>query len=153
MSIVGYIIGLGDRHLSNILFMKSSGNVTHIDFSECFESTRTRSEFPELVPFRLTRMMVGVLGITGVEGVFLMTATFVMNLMRRNQSALLAFLDIFERPICDAKNCDRVKCKLNGQDFEDRPETTAEQQVRLLIEVATSPYYLCRMYTGWIPQW
>jgi phosphatidylinositol kinase/protein kinase (PI-3 family) len=152
MSIVGYIIGMGDRHLSNILFMKNSGNVVHIDFSDCFEVAMKRPEFPERVPFRLTRMMIRVFGIAGVHGVFSKTATFVMNLMRRNQAALLAFLDIFEHPRCEQQNCEKVKCKLNGDEFNGFPAQNAEEQVFRLIEAATSDYNLCQMYIGWQPQ-
>jgi serine/threonine-protein kinase mTOR len=32
MSIVGYILGLGDRHLSNLMLDKLSGRILHIDF-------------------------------------------------------------------------------------------------------------------------
>jgi FKBP12-rapamycin complex-associated protein len=37
MSIVGYILGLGDRHPSNIMIKRDSGKVVHIDFGDCFE--------------------------------------------------------------------------------------------------------------------
>ena len=33
MSMIGYIIGLGDRHLDNILFDFAHGEVVHIDYS------------------------------------------------------------------------------------------------------------------------
>ena len=33
MSVIGYIIGLGDRHLDNILLDFSAGEVIHIDYS------------------------------------------------------------------------------------------------------------------------
>ena len=32
MSIVGYVLGLGDRHPSNLLLDRVSGKVLHIDF-------------------------------------------------------------------------------------------------------------------------
>ena len=37
MSILGYIIGLGDRHLDNILLDHESGEIVHIDYNICFE--------------------------------------------------------------------------------------------------------------------
>lgn len=37
MSMVGYIIGLGDRHLDNVLIDMTSGEVVHIDYNVCFE--------------------------------------------------------------------------------------------------------------------
>jgi FKBP12-rapamycin complex-associated protein len=37
MSMVGYILGLGDRHPSNIMVKKRSGKIVHIDFGDCFE--------------------------------------------------------------------------------------------------------------------
>nr|NVI76420.1 no-on-and-no-off transient C [Cucujiformia] len=35
MSIIGYIIGLGDRHLDNVLVDLTSGDVVHIDYNVC----------------------------------------------------------------------------------------------------------------------
>jgi FKBP12-rapamycin complex-associated protein len=37
MSMVGYILGLGDRHPSNIMLDRISGKIVHIDFGDCFE--------------------------------------------------------------------------------------------------------------------
>lgn len=52
MSMVGYVLGLGDRHPSNLMIMRSSGSIVHIDFSDCFEVAAVRDKFPEKVPFR-----------------------------------------------------------------------------------------------------
>jgi phosphatidylinositol kinase/protein kinase (PI-3 family) len=156
MSIVGYLVGLGDRHSCNILFMKKSGNAVHIDFSDCFDKARRRRLAPERVPFRLTRMMTKAFGICGHHGVYTATAEFTMALMRRNQALLLAFLDISQQDIgqaCDRQNYEHVKRKLNGCEFEGIGDVTCERQVELLIKEATSDWNLCRMYVGWKPLW
>lgn len=36
MSMVGYILGLGDRHGENILFDSESGDTVHVDFNCLF---------------------------------------------------------------------------------------------------------------------
>jgi serine/threonine-protein kinase SMG1 len=66
MSVIGYIIGLGDRHLSNILVNLSTGEVVHIDYNVCFEKGKTLA-VPEKVPFRMTPNLETALGVTGVE--------------------------------------------------------------------------------------
>ncbi|KAK9695390.1 Serine/threonine-protein kinase smg-1 [Popillia japonica] len=67
MSMIGYIIGLGDRHLDNVLIDLSSGDVVHIDYNVCFEKGKAL-RVPEKVPFRLTPNIRDALGVTGVEG-------------------------------------------------------------------------------------
>ena len=57
MSMVGYVLGLGDRHPSNLLLDRNSGKILHIDFGDCFEVAMTREKFPEKIPFRLTRFL------------------------------------------------------------------------------------------------
>ncbi|PIK34777.1 putative serine/threonine-protein kinase SMG1 [Apostichopus japonicus] len=67
MSIIGYIIGLGDRHLDNVLVNFLTGEVVHIDYNVCFEKGK-KSTNPERVPFRLTQNIQQALGLTGIEG-------------------------------------------------------------------------------------
>lgn len=66
MSTIGYIIGLGDRHLDNVLVDLTSGEVVHIDYNVCFEKGKTL-RVPEKVPFRMTPNLVTALGVSGVE--------------------------------------------------------------------------------------
>lgn len=40
-SIVGHVLGLGDRHLSNILLDNDNGEVIHIDLGIAFEQVRS----------------------------------------------------------------------------------------------------------------
>jgi FKBP12-rapamycin complex-associated protein len=58
MSMAGYLLGLGDRHPSNLMLQRGTGRVVHIDFGDCFEVAMLRDKFPERVPFRLTRMLI-----------------------------------------------------------------------------------------------
>jgi FKBP12-rapamycin complex-associated protein len=46
MSMVGFVIGLGDRHPHNILIQRNTGKVVHIDFGDCFDKNKYRLEFP-----------------------------------------------------------------------------------------------------------
>ena len=41
MSMVGYILGLGDRHPSNLMLDQHTGKIAHIDFGDCFEVRRS----------------------------------------------------------------------------------------------------------------
>lgn len=41
MSMVGHILGLGDRHPSNIMMERNTGMIVHIDFGDCFEVRKT----------------------------------------------------------------------------------------------------------------
>jgi FKBP12-rapamycin complex-associated protein len=61
MSMVGYILGLGDRHPSNLMLDRFTGRVIHIDFGDCFEVAMHREKFPEKIPFRLTRMLINAM--------------------------------------------------------------------------------------------
>lgn len=70
MSVVGYILGLGDRHLSNLMINNKSGKIIHIDFGDCFETANKRDKLPEKVPFRLTRVLVNAMDSFGFEGGF-----------------------------------------------------------------------------------
>ncbi|XP_004346781.2 TOR pathway phosphatidylinositol 3-kinase TorA [Capsaspora owczarzaki ATCC 30864] len=95
MSMVGYILGLGDRHPSNLMLDRFSGNVIHIDFGDCFEIAMHREKFPERIPFRLTRMLVNAMEVSGIEGNYRVTCENVMRVLRENKESLMAVLEAF----------------------------------------------------------
>ncbi|KAF9924106.1 Serine/threonine-protein kinase smg1, partial [Modicella reniformis] len=94
MSMIGYVIGLGDRHLDNILIDFTTGDLVHIDYNVCFEKGK-RLRIPEIVPFRLTRNMLTSLGVTGVEGNFRIGCEQTMKVMRKNKEILVTLLEAF----------------------------------------------------------
>lgn len=95
MSMVGYILGLGDRHPSNIMLQRFSGKIVHIDFGDCWEVAMKREKFPERVPFRLTRMLVKAMEACGIEGNYRNTCELVMKVLRDNKESLNAVLEAF----------------------------------------------------------
>ncbi|KAH9655484.1 serine/threonine-protein kinase TOR [Citrus sinensis] len=95
MSMVGYLLGLGDRHPSNLMLHRYSGKILHIDFGDCFEASMNREKFPEKVPFRLTRMLVKAMEVSGIEGNFRSTCENVMQVLRSNRDSVMAMMEAF----------------------------------------------------------
>ncbi|KIW21549.1 hypothetical protein PV08_02129 [Exophiala spinifera] len=93
VSILGYVLGLGDRHGHNILLDENSGEVVHIDLGVAFEAGRVLP-IPEVVPFRLTRDLVDGMGMTGVEGVFRRCCNFTLGALRVDQESIMTILDV-----------------------------------------------------------
>ncbi|CAH2064912.1 unnamed protein product [Thlaspi arvense] len=93
-SMVGYIVGLGDRHAMNILIDQATAEVIHIDLGVAFEQG-LMLKTPERVPFRLTRDIIDGMGITGVEGVFRKCCEETLSVMRTNKEALLTIVEVF----------------------------------------------------------
>ncbi len=91
---VGFILGLGDRHSSNILIDTATAELVHIDLGISFDHGRTL-QTPEVVPFRLTRDIVDGLGVTGVEGMMRSAAEITMRVLRDSTEALLTLLQVF----------------------------------------------------------
>uniref|UniRef100_A0AAQ4QZI1 Serine/threonine-protein kinase TOR n=1 Tax=Gasterosteus aculeatus aculeatus TaxID=481459 RepID=A0AAQ4QZI1_GASAC len=95
MSMVGYILGLGDRHPSNLMLDRLSGKILHIDFGDCFEVAMTREKFPEKIPFRLTRMLTNAMEVTGLDGNYRITCHTVMEVLREHRDSVMAVLEAF----------------------------------------------------------
>jgi DNA-dependent protein kinase catalytic subunit len=60
-SLFGYILGLGDRHLDNLLLDNRTGAIIQIDFGICFGMGQSVLGVPELIPFRLSPQLIAVL--------------------------------------------------------------------------------------------
>ncbi len=92
-SMVGYILGIGDRHAHNILIDTRSAEVVHIDFGIVFEQGRGLGA-PETVPFRLTRDIVDGMGVSGVEGTFRRCCEEVLRVLRDNTLQIMTILEV-----------------------------------------------------------
>ncbi|RYH25731.1 hypothetical protein EON65_15270 [archaeon] len=92
-SMIGYILGIGDRHAHNVLVDVNSGELVHIDFGIVFEQGQLLS-VPETVPFRLTRDIVDGMGVLGVEGKFRKCCEYVLRSLRMHREKLMVILEV-----------------------------------------------------------
>ncbi|KAF2487961.1 hypothetical protein BDY17DRAFT_290011 [Neohortaea acidophila] len=165
MSIVGHVLGLGDRHGENILLEESTGGVFHVDFNCLFDKGLTFDK-PELVPFRLTHNMVDAMGAYGYEGPFRKSSELTVRLLRQNKGTLMTVLETFlydpttdfigkkKRstagvPETPQEILESVENKLKGLLKGEKVPLGVEGYVDALIKEATSPWCLASMYIGW----
>lgn len=94
MSMLGAIIGLGDRHGENLLINVKTGLVVHVDFNAVFGKGETFT-VPERVPFRLTPNMINAMGLAGYEGAYRRVAEITMAVLRKNHEMVVSVLETF----------------------------------------------------------
>lgn len=177
MSIVGHILGLGDRHGENVLLEATTGGIFHVDFNCLFDKGLT-FEKPELVPFRLTHNMVDAFGPCGVEGPFRIAAETTLEICRANMDTLLTILETFvwdptadfigrtaaskrgkrnreaggvaaDVPETPQEVLDSVRNKLRGLVRGDSVPLGVEGYVDALVKMARDQRNLAAMYIGW----
>ncbi|CAB1433197.1 unnamed protein product [Pleuronectes platessa] len=179
MSMVGYILGLGDRHGENILFDAFTGECVHVDFNCLFNKGET-FDVPEVVPFRLTQNMVHAMGPMGTEGLFRQACEVTLRLMRDQREPLMSVLKTFlHDPLVEwskqAKGLSKAQANETGEIVNEKAKThvcdidqrlqgviksrnkvlglplSIEGHVHYLIQEATDDKLLCQMYLGWGP--
>ncbi|KAL9706305.1 hypothetical protein quinque_009823 [Culex quinquefasciatus] len=92
-SMIGYILGIGDRHVQNILVDEKTAEVIHIDFGIAFELGKNLPT-PETIPFRLTRDLISGMGISGIEGVFKKSCERTLEILRANHAPIMTILEV-----------------------------------------------------------
>lgn len=177
MSMIGHVLGLGDRHGENILFEEGNGGTFHVDFNCLFDKGQTFTQ-PEKVPFRLTHNMVDAMGVYGYEGPFRTSSELTLKLLRQHEETLMTILESFlydpTLDLLEAKEeaaskkkgkqrdrkkdvppptpqgvLDTIRRKLRGLMGEETVPLGVEGQVDSLIEEAVSERNLASMYIGW----
>lgn len=168
MSIVGHVLGLGDRHGENILFEEDNGGVMHVDFNCLFDKGLT-FEKPEMVPFRLTHNMVDAMGTYRCEGPFRRCCEITLGLLRGNEDALMTILETFLHdpttdfidkagrkkksvngvPSTPVEVLDGVRGKVRGMLPGESVPLSVGGYVQEMITRATDIKNLSKMYIGW----
>jgi serine/threonine-protein kinase ATR len=170
MSMVGTILGLGDRHGENVLLEEGNGGIFHVDFNCLFDKGLTFAQ-PERVPFRLTHNMVEAMGIYGYEGPFRQCSELTLAILRQQEETLMTILEAFiYDPTLDLQKekktsrnrdsgpkmqpqavVDSIKRKVQGLLPDESIPLSVEGQVEELIKQAVDPKNLTAMYIGWCP--
>lgn len=135
MSMVGYILGLGDRHPSNIMLERHTGKIVHIDFGDCFEIAMRREKFPEKIPFRLTRMLIKAMEVSGIEGNFRTTCENTMRVMRESKESLLAIMEAFVYdPLISFRLLNPKMFKKRNEDIESNDKKAELDAVKIVAQ-------------------
>ncbi|KAB5547104.1 protein kinase rad3, partial [Coniochaeta sp. 2T2.1] len=167
MSMVGTILGLGDRHGENLLLEEGNGGIFHVDFNCLFDKGLTFAQ-PERVPFRLTHNMVAAMGIYGVEGPFRQCSELTLKILRAQEETLMTILEAFiYDPTLDLQKdkkrkndavrlnptsvVESIRRKVRGLLPDESIPLGVEGQVEELVKAAMDPRNLTAMYIGWCP--
>eukprot|EP00937_MAST-01D_sp_MAST-1D-sp2_P002135 g2135.t1 len=132
-SMVGYVVGLGDRHGENILIDQESGECVHVDF-DCLFDKGLQLARPEIVPFRLTPNMLDAFGLCGAEGVFRRSCEHTLQVLRANRPTLTSVLETFVHDPCVEWSAARHASR-SRRDPEARTE--ADEAKRILRTIDT----------------
>ncbi|KAK4049560.1 Serine/threonine-protein kinase tel1 [Microbotryomycetes sp. JL201] len=161
-SIMGHVIGLGDRHTSNALVDEKLGEGKHLPI-------------PELVPFRLTQNVIDGFGSSGVEGVFRRCSEETLRVLRSRSNVLMTVLEVFKHDPLQNWAVSAAVAKKIQDTAEDQGEAvialddlpdeadralstvkakldthlSVEYTVNQLIQEATDFTHLARIFQGW----
>jgi serine/threonine-protein kinase ATR len=171
---VGHAVGLGDRHLENVLLDTSNGDAIQIDFGCLFDKGLTLPQ-PEVVPFRLTQNIIDAFGFAGVDGVYRNSFETTLAILRKHAGSVLSVMEGFVHdPLVDwAKNEPRrsssgdkeasnaqardwlatiegrIKGTLLGVNCEPTMPLSVHGQAQRLIQEAANADRLAQMYIWW----
>ncbi|XP_060920840.1 DNA-dependent protein kinase catalytic subunit isoform X2 [Labrus mixtus] len=115
-----WILGIGDRHLSNFMINMETGGMVGIDFGHAFGSATQFLPVPELMPFRLTQQFVNLMQPLKESGLIQSVMVHALRAYRAEPDLLLNTMDVFvKEPSLDWKNFELKQLKKGGTWMED----------------------------------
>uniref|UniRef100_A0A087Y0R2 DNA-dependent protein kinase catalytic subunit n=1 Tax=Poecilia formosa TaxID=48698 RepID=A0A087Y0R2_POEFO len=110
-----WVLGIGDRHLSNFMINTETGGMIGIDFGHAFGSATQFLLVPELMPFRLTQQFVNLIQPLKESGLIQSTMVHSLRAFRAEPDLLLNTMDVFvKEPSLDWKNFEMKQLKKGG---------------------------------------
>ncbi|XP_056289749.1 DNA-dependent protein kinase catalytic subunit-like [Pseudoliparis swirei] len=110
-----WILGIGDRHLSNFMINMETGGMIGIDFGHAFGSATQFLPVPELMPFRLTQQFVNLMQPLRESGLIQSIMVHSLRAYSAEPDLLLNTMDVFvKEPSLDWKNFELKQMKKKG---------------------------------------
>ncbi|XP_023688567.2 DNA-dependent protein kinase catalytic subunit isoform X1 [Paramormyrops kingsleyae] len=110
-----WILGIGDRHLSNFMIKTETGGVVGIDFGHAFGSATQFLPVPEMMPFRLTRQFLNLMQPMHETDLIHSIMVHSLRAYRADPDLLLNTMDVFvKEPSLDWKNFELKQLKKGG---------------------------------------
>uniref|UniRef100_A0A3P9H2R7 DNA-dependent protein kinase catalytic subunit n=1 Tax=Oryzias latipes TaxID=8090 RepID=A0A3P9H2R7_ORYLA len=110
-----WILGIGDRHLSNFMVNVETGGMIGIDFGHAFGSATQFLLVPELMPFRLTQQFVNLMQPLKESGLIQSIMVHSLRAYRAEPDLLLNTMDVFiKEPCLDWKNFEVKQLRKGG---------------------------------------
>ncbi|KAL9956083.1 hypothetical protein ACROYT_G037506 [Oculina patagonica] len=121
LCICQYILGIGDRHLSNFMVDMETGGMIGIDFGHAFGSATQFLPVPELMPFRLTQQFVNLMLPLKESGTLQNVMVHTLRALRNNHELLLNTMDVFiKEPSLDWQVFARKQAKTQGINTDEK---------------------------------
>lgn len=179
-SMIGFILGIGNRTPENILFRKETGSIIQSSFYPEYQ-TNGQIQYTDTVPFRLTRNLQTFLNPLFIDGYYNSIMSAVAMCLAEYKDKLRHSLSIFLRDDfsswqnsekidpyegCKTENEARTKLKtivelntskvieriqLISPPFDKENFTPINKQVSELIMIAQNPQLLAQMNPTWSP--
>ncbi|KYO26142.1 DNA-dependent protein kinase catalytic subunit isoform B [Alligator mississippiensis] len=110
-----WILGIGDRHLSNFMINTETGGIIGIDFGYAFGSATQMLPVPELMPFRLTHQFINLMLPMKESGLIYSIMRHALRAYRKDPDLLINTMDVFvKEPSLDWKNFELRLLKKGG---------------------------------------
>jgi serine/threonine-protein kinase ATR len=142
-TVLGYLMGLGDRHGDNILVNPRSWVLQHIDYGVVFDEGLNLPT-PEVVPARLTKNILAPMGVLQADGYF---KYYLATLWERVLSHRQSILDRLRSILAS----DPATLESKHRNAHSRLEHDSAHTAEHLIRSSTDPASLAVMYDGWMP--
>jgi serine/threonine-protein kinase ATR len=170
ISLLGYCLGVGDRHTENILGDINSGACVHVDYSCLFDKAKT-FDIPETVPFRFTPNMRKLVTLGNEQRAFIGFGTFAAKVVKASATDLCGLLDsLIYDPLIEWKGgtskvdgnyicitivektlSEFVRSRMLGCYGEVNHTNSEKVFFSELVCEASSELNLSKMYFGWAP--
>ena len=143
----GYVIGVEERYLSNIMLCFGTAQVYNVYFKYCFNELKTP------MPFRLTRILTNALDAACEKGAIRTSMKKALSGIRRDSDALFAILQasIYDDDLKWTEKKEEAVSYVKKTLYESNG--SVDEDVDHLIKEATAKSNISLMSTEWNPWW